>query len=246
MKLIAGIGMILVGVLFPAFWIFKRKAPLRPFLVGALLWIISVAAKFAVAIPLNRKFFQTLLIHLPAVPAQFIYYTYVGLLTGIFECGLLYIIIKQTSLRFYSLDNAIAFGIGFGSFEAIAVGLQSSVVAITTGNITFAGSFAPYLYIPAPIVGRFFAVFGHLFCSLSIFYAIRSRQVSYFLIAFLFKTLIDGAAGWFVYNVTPSLSNVWLAELVVALSGAIAFLGYKYLSKRYFETLDPQIITVST
>lgn len=246
MKLIAGIGMILVGVLFPAFWIFKRKAPLRPFLVGALLWIICVAAKFAVAIPLNRKFFQTLLIHLPPVPAQFIYYTYVGLLTGIFECGLLYIIIKQTSLRFYSFDKAVTVGIGFGSFEAIAVGFRSSVVAIITGNITFAGSFAPYLYIPAPIVERFFTVFGHLFCSFLIFYAIQNRQASYFFISFLFKTFVDGSAGWFIYNVVPSLSNVWLAEFVIALSGAIAFLGYKYLSKRYFETLVPQITTVST
>lgn len=245
MKILTGIGMILVGILFPAFWISKRKTPLKPFLVGALLWIICVAAKFAVAIPFNQKFFQTLLIHLPPVPAQLIYYTYVGLLTGIFECGLLYIIIKQTSLRFYNFDSAVAFGIGFGSVEAIAVGLKSFMTAIITGNITFAGSFVPYLYVPAPIVERFFTVFGHLFCALLIFYAIKSGRMVYFFISLLFKTFNDALAAWFIYTFMISLSNIWGAELIVALFGTIGFYGCRYLSKKYDATNNSQPAALS-
>lgn len=244
MKLIAGIGMILVGVLFPTFWISKIKTPLRPFLIGGLLWVICVGMKFAVAIPFNQRLLQTLLIHLHPLRAQIIYYTYLGLLTGIFECGLLYVIIRQTSLRFYDLNSAVAFGIGFGSIEAIAVGVKFSISAIITGNMTFPSNFILLLYIPAPIVERFFTVFGQLFCSLLIFYAIRNRQASYFFISFLFKTLVDGSAGWFVYNVAPSLSNVWLAELVIAFFGTLSFFGYKYLRKKYNTAPDLQVAAI--
>jgi len=51
----SGLGMIVVGFFFIIYWKVKTKINYLPFLLGALVWIICVALKFAWAMPINKS-----------------------------------------------------------------------------------------------------------------------------------------------------------------------------------------------
>lgn len=233
MVLISGLGMIFVGAAFIASWARLTKVPLLPFLWGALLWVISVTLKFAVAIPVNQRLLKLLLISLHPMLATLIFSTYVGLLTGIFECAFIYFVVKLTSLREYNFDHAIAFGVGFGSIEAILLGLISLIKMLFAGHLAQG---VPLAGIPIPIVERFFTILVHVFCSVLIFYSIRSRKLSYFLLSFITKTALDGFAGWFHLSYKFSLTNLWIAEVVAAIFGILSLYGAYRLRNKYVST----------
>jgi uncharacterized membrane protein YhfC len=236
MELISGIGMVLVGFAFVTYWNRKRRVPFKPFLFGALLWVIGVSLKFAVAIPVNHRFLKLLLLSLHSIEAQIIYYTYVGLLTGVFECAFCYLVIKYSKLRDYNFDNAIAFGIGFGSTEAILIGFYSLIQVLLSG---VSAQSSLLLSIPVPIIERISTLFVHIFCSVLIFYSIRNRQISYFLLSFFIKTFFDGLAGWFNIAFIHSLSNIWIVEALTAIVGILSLSGLYWMRNKYMSTNNP-------
>jgi uncharacterized membrane protein YhfC len=222
MSLIPGIGMIIVGVTFIIFWKRKTILSFKPFLWGALLWIIGVSLKFAVAIPINQRFLKYLLVSLHPFQAEFIYYTYVGLLTGVFECAICYLVIKYTFLRNYEFDKIMAFGIGFGAIEAILLGIYFLFQILVRWGYPQTDSL---LILPAPIVERLFIVVIHIYCSVLIFYSTKRSKISYFLVSFFLKTLVDGLAAWYILGIAHSITNTWIVEAGFAVFGILSLYG---------------------
>ncbi len=239
--LLAGTGMVLVALGFVAYAAMHRLG--WSYLGwGALAWVVTVALKFAWAVPVNPVLYDALLGALPESVAMPIFYVYVGALTGIFEVGLTWLVLRHTKLGRAVWERALAFGIGFGAVEAFLLGLASLVGVITAmvipdqlplstlEQIAAAGSVLMGL---APIVERFFTCLVHILSNLLLFYGVTSRQSKWFWAAFVYKTLIDAIAAFAQFWGVDVLWHLWLIEAVVAVWGLIGWWGIRRLRERY-------------
>jgi len=238
----SGLGMIVVGFFFIIYWKMKTKINYSPFLLGALVWIICIALKFAWAIPINKRLLNLLLSVLGTSFGSLIFWIYVGLLTGIFECGITYLFVRYSKMRKYGYNQAVSFGIGFGSVEAILLGvvsLYSVIVAILRPDLLppeVLSAMRPQnlLVIPAPIIERLFTILIHIFSSVLIFYSIKNKIFLFFWLSFVYKTVIDAIAAWgkLSFNINI-LSHLWIIELIVIIYGIIGFYGIRWIKNRY-------------
>jgi len=238
----SGLGMIIVGFLFIIYWKIKTKVNYLPFLLGALVWIVSVALKFAWAMPINKRLLNLLLSVLDTRFGNLIFWIYVGLLTGIFECGITYLLVRYSKMRKYDYNQAVSFGIGFGSVEAMLLGvvsLYSVTVALLRPDllppeVSSAMRSQNLLVIPAPIIERFFTILIHIFSSILIFCSIKNKILSLFWLSFVYKTVIDAIAAWgqLSFNINI-LSHLWIIELIVIIYGIIGFYGIRWIKNRY-------------
>jgi len=233
--LLPGAGMIVVGIAFILYWRLSKRVSMATFLLGAIAWVVAVALKLGFALLLNQRIQHLLSTRLRPSVADPLFWLYVGLLTGIFECGLLLALWPR--FRRYDFNTAVAFGIGFGAIEAILLGLSSLIftaVAIADPALfpkKIMDSFAVSAWvIPAPIIERIVAVFAHIFACVLIVRSAQRKQLWYFWAAFVYKSLIDATAAWaqlsFKVNTT---SHIWTTECIVFIFGIIAFLGLIWL-----------------
>jgi len=190
---VGGTGMVLVALGY-AVYTGVRRLGWRFFWLGALAWVVAVAFKFAFAILLNPLLYRALVT--PGQPGvgDYVMYLYIGSLTGIFEVGLVWLMVRYTRLKGASWRQALAFGIGFGAVEAFLLGL------VSLGNMAVAAA-NPALIPPealaalarandirlssAPIVERFLTVLGHILAGALIFDAVAARKPLAFWLAFL-------------------------------------------------------------
>ena len=121
--LLTGIGMMAVGLIAVVSWRRRTGASWAAFGLGALAWVGGVAPKFAWATPTNALVRQGLDRALPGPVAAPVYWLYIGLLTGVFECGMALLFVRRSRLKAAGWDEAMAFGIGFGAVEAFLLGL---------------------------------------------------------------------------------------------------------------------------
>lgn len=184
-------------------------------LFGAGAWFFSVAMKGIFAYYFNTPVNIFLAsIYLP------LYYVYVGLLTGVFEIFIPLFLILRYKSKFESVNNQIGFGIGFGSVEAIILGLTTLV------------TFFAYQYFPAQIppqvleslsqslsgttpefivrsltggIERLSATMVHVFCGFMLFMFVFQRKIIYLMVPILLKTITDGLALYFTANNFSSL-----------------------------------------
>jgi uncharacterized membrane protein YhfC len=115
----------MVGVaVASALWIINLGAMWSVLLLGALAWIISVALKIAWSVHTNKPILNFLKSRLPTKLSGPFSWSYIGLLTGIFECGIaLAFVLKFDILYQASWVDILAFGVGFGAVEAFVLGL---------------------------------------------------------------------------------------------------------------------------
>ncbi len=225
-KIISGSGMILAGILFLFIFKIRKSIAFKYILYGGIVWAGTIALKFTCALLLNKHIYGFLYSALPAKVADPLFWVYVGLLTGIFECGGIYLVIKLTKLKNISKWESYAFGYGFGSTEAILIGLAQllSIIAIFTGQIPVMQ--IDWLVIPAPIVERVMAIFLHLFTTLLIIYGIKENKPSLFWISLLYKSLVDAIAAWaqLSFGIT-STSHIWLVEGIFFIVTSFSIVG---------------------
>jgi uncharacterized membrane protein YhfC len=128
--LLGGAGMILVALGFIAYaaWRHLGWAYLG---LGALAWVVTVAIKFALAIPLNPEIFAALTGALPGGIGLGLFDLYVGLLTGLTEVLMVWLVMRYTRLGRVDWNRALVFGIGFGAIEALLLGLGSFATMLT-------------------------------------------------------------------------------------------------------------------
>lgn len=248
--LIPGIGMVLVGVLAVLVWRRGRPGFSSAVTIGAVAWTVAVALKFAWATPLNAPIKRGLEQLLPKIASDPLYWIYVGLLTGVFECGIALIWVFKTRLRRANWDAAVAFGIGFGAIEALVLGLVSFVgtsAAIAFFNVLPADAKAKLLaalgqasgheltFICIPIIERISTLFIHCFSCVLIVYGARVRQWRWFWISFAYKTFVDGLAAWGLlgWHVKQSLSKMVLFEVLVVALAILGLVGLRFLHARF-------------
>jgi len=202
--LLPGIGMLLVALGF-VIYVAVRKLGWRYLGLGALGWVITVALKFAWAIPFNSPVYEALKGSLPEAVANAVFYIYVGALTGVFEVGIVWLVLRYTKLGNVAWERAQAFGFGFGGIEAALLGLNALVGAATVliapaalplGALEQVALANNPIYGLAPIWERFFTVLVHLFSNVLLFYGARKRESRWFWLAFAYKSGIDAIAAW--------------------------------------------------
>ena len=173
---------------------------------------------------------------------------YIGALTGVFEVGVAFLVLRLTRLGRATWAQALAFGIGFGVIEAFLLGLNSAIavtIAVTSPQqLPFAtlrslAQANDLLFGLAPVVERFFFIWIHSFADVLILFAISRKQARWFWLAFWFKTLIEAIAsyaqssGMLNQAGTSLLINLWIIEAVVAAWGLIAWQGTRRVEAAY-------------
>ena len=242
---ISGIGMVGVAVA-SALWIISLGATWSVLLLGGLAWIISVALKMAWAVPTTKPILNFLKSRLPVNLSGPISWSYIGLITGIFECGIaLAFVLKLPILNQADWVNALAFGVGFGAVEALIVGLASLG---HIGYYMFRPESIPekkreefkitpnsLLMIPVGIVERAATLPIHIFTKVLIILAVQQNIYLLFWFSFGFKSLVDGIAGWMhlekdIKNVTKA-SQMWAYESIFIVLALISLIGIIILQK---------------
>ncbi len=211
--------------------------------LGALAWVVTVAVKFVWAVPVNSRIYAALTGMQPGAVGAGLFDLYVGLLTGLTEVAIVWLVMRYTRLGQVGWERALAFGVGFGAIEALLLGLGSVTAALL-------GMLAPQmipsevlaqlavmnnvLYGIAPIVERFFTVWVHIFANVLIFLAVARMQARWFWLAFWFKTLIDAVAGYAqTSGILASIEGIWAIEAVVVVFGVLGWLGVGWVKRRY-------------
>ena len=240
--LLGGTGMVVVALGFIVYALVRRLG--WGYLgLGALAWIITVAVKFLWALPVNPRLYPAITQALPGAPGAALFDLYVGLLTGFTEVAIVWLVMRYTRLSRVPWQRALAFGIGFGTIEALLLGLgslASALTALLAPQALPAQALAQLavmnniLYGIAPIVERFSTVWVHIFCSVLIFFSVAKMQVRWFWLSFLFKSLIDAVASFAqTSGLIRSAEGIWAIEAIVVLFGIIGWLGVRWLAQRY-------------
>jgi uncharacterized membrane protein YhfC len=239
--LLSGIGMIVVAVGYVAYAAVRRLG--WGYLgLGALAWAITVALKFAWALPTNTPVYEALTGALPGTAANVIFYIYVGALTGLTEIALTWLVLCYTKWGQVPWTRVLAFGLGFGAVEALLLGTSSLIGTATAllapaslplGTLRQIATANNPLYGLAPVSERFFTVLIHLFSNVLLFYSARKRQSRWFWLAFAYKSGIDAVAAFAQFWGIGTVARIWTIELIVMLWGIAGWWGTRVVRDRY-------------
>jgi len=240
--IIIGTGMIAVSA---AFIVFARQkaCPWRYMGLGALVWIVTITIKNFMAVQLEPVIYGALFTPDKLfAPGNILFYIYVGALTGVTEVLLTWLLLRYTRLGHVPWSKVLAFGIGFGVFEALYLGFSylisiitaltnpQSVTEVALANLQILSN--PLFYM-APIVERVGAILSHIFCSVLLFYGVASKQARWLWISFAFKTLLDAVVGFAFFWGSETALKLWTIEGIVLLFGFVAWLGIRKLQLQY-------------
>lgn len=249
--LLPGIGMILAALAF-AIYALRQSRRLGSsgwgYLgLGALSWAVTVAVKFAIAIILNPTISKALWHDQLFAPSSLLLYVYIGLLTGITEVWLTWLLLRYTRLGKVGWGQALAFGAGFGAIEALLLGisnLASAVIFLSMPQtlpadaVMSLSNLANPLYGAAPVVERIATIFVHILCSVLLFYGVLTRRSRWMWMAFLYKSILDTIAAFAQFWGVGSLDHLWAIEAMIVVFGVIGWWGIGRVAARYraYET----------
>jgi len=225
---VVSLAMIAVGIVPIIYWGRTRKVESSAFLLGMLGWIVTVAIKFAIAIPFNQPFARFLAVSVSSGVGSRLFDAYIGFLTAITECGILYLAIRFSSLKKYQFSQIIAFGIAFGAIEAILLGVRYGL------RIALADS-AEIVDVPAAyssIVERASTMPLHTLSCALIFFSVITKRSLLFWIAFFAKGAVDGFASWLIFS-HPTRDLLFQISLYgsYAVMAALSSIGLWWLNK---------------
>jgi uncharacterized membrane protein YhfC len=246
--LLQGIGMIAVALIAVLYWKRRGQVPFVFFLWGGLSWLVAILLKGIAASP-TPQIISLLRDAVPVYIADPLLWLYIGLLTGVFECGVALVFIQLIQrLRSASWREALGYSLGFGAFEALLLGIYSFVIVLLI--IVMPEQLPPelldlaetqnasLLVIPVPIVERGIVILLHAFSSVLIIYALQRKEWMWFWLSFLYKTAMDTIAGYIqitygVQNLT--LAGVWLVELILVPFALIGLWGLIVFRRRWLS-----------
>ena len=215
----------------------KRKASFRAVLVGALVFLVF---QLLTRIPLlqlagQMPWYQAMAANLPVL-VLFLSFT-----AGLFEETGRYLAFRFVLKNQLETKNALAYGVGHGGFEAIAlVGLtyiNNLVIALAINNGSFDQTMAPALGANAEAmknqfinltpsifalggIERFLTILAHIGMSLLVYYAVRYRKPLFYFLALLAHTVLNFGA--VMLSQTPN--GMVLAEVYILVFAALSVL----------------------
>ncbi len=244
------VGMILVGVLSIIIWRFRSRTKMKYFLVGGAVWAAAISLKLVLELTITPKLLW--ISSLGSTVFLAVIGAYVGIRTGLFECGLTYITFIKSDLRNMSFDEAVAFGIGFGALEAILLGFQSLIqILMFTFNpkllflipesqrrIVEASLSMPTWVAAAPVIERIFTLFSHIFAILLILVSVARSRPIFFLLSFSYKSLLDALLPYIQVTFKPNISPIgaYEAEIWIVFMGSIALFGTTWVRRYLLST----------
>ena len=199
------------------------KIPWRLFGLGAVLWIVSVAAKLGFALLANNPVEKALHAILPTFPADLVFWLYIGLLTGIFECGIFLLLTKYIRRKQWTWNDATSVGVGFGAVEAITLGVAMAIAMSIKSSVSGELNQAVVILWHAP-VERLIAIALHAASVAMIIYALTQRKWRWFVASFLYKSGVDAVAAFVLLSRADLMkAQPWFVEL--CLFGPFAYAG---------------------
>jgi Predicted membrane protein len=235
--------MILVGLLALGYGRKKTRVSWRYFGFGALIWALAIGTKLLMDLTVTTPFYQSLYSY-SALAALIGLSLYVGLRTGLLESGLSYLGIRHTQFRSMNLPQALAFGIGFGSVEAIALGIPTLinlVVFILDPSLVEmlspaqqASLSVPTMVAFAAIIERASVIIIHVFASVLVVLSLVSGLIRYLVYSILYKTILDGMLPVLTtYIDTTTVLGIYSIEVPIVLLGLGAFIGTRGIMKLF-------------
>lgn len=236
--LLSGAGMMVVALATVAGWKARSKIPWVFSLWGALAWIVGVTLK-AVAAILTKPIITGIRDVLPRYFSEPLLWIYVGLLTGIFECGVTLGFAFIRKIRTARWKEAVGFGLGFGAIEAFWLGLNVFVLVLLIilvpdklppklFQLVISKEKYSFLVIPAPVIERITAILIHAFSGLLIIYAVQFKAWRWFWVSFFYKSTVDAIAGFI--HLTYGVENlttlgIWVVQLSFLPFGVVGIWG---------------------
>jgi len=249
---LGALGKLAAGIVPVAWWRRGRKGLWGALALGLLAWIIGVALKVAWALPTNKAILGLFTRVLPPTLAAVVSHAYIGLLTGVFECGLVLLVAWRTRLRQADWAQAMAFGLGKGGGEAVVLGLVALVQAVVMAAM---GQRATSLLTPeqhaavaqmataasagSAMLERLAALAAHIFSSVLIVYGLRVRQQRWFWLSFAYLSAVDALAAWGIAVYGSSLPLRPLFFVYLALISAIGLVGLHLLQAKFPAAPEP-------
>lgn len=229
--LIPGSGMVLAGLIFLLYGI--RKGGWKYALWGGAFWAGTVAIKFLLAMGINKPIYDFVTAKIIGFPGTITYSIYIGILTGITEVLITWLVLRKNKLGQARWPQILSFGLGFGATEAILlgsvnlIGMISSLVMtnqMPVATLRLVAQANNLIYDLAPIVERIFTIGVHLGCSVLIFYAIQRKEMRWFWYSFALKSGIDAVAGYAqLSGQLGSIGFLWCIEVAVIVFGLVGF-----------------------
>jgi uncharacterized membrane protein YhfC len=228
----------------------RRGCPWRNLGFGALAWVVTVpflkqwVAALAEPVVYGALYVPDALF----APGSLLFYIYVGALTGLTEVLLIWPLLRYTRLGRVPWAKALAFGVGFGAFEALYLGYGylSSIVtvlanpqAVSEAGLANLKLMSNPLFGLAPIADRIGALLVHIFCSVLLFYGVASGQARWLWLSFVYKSLVDAIVGFAYFWGTGTLAKLWTIEGLILALGCVAWWGVVQIQRRYVLILIP-------
>ncbi len=258
-----GLGMILVAAAF-VMYALRRGGRWGYLGLGALAWTVTVIIKFLIALAVNRNIYSLLTSpNAPLfAPGNILFYLYVGSLTGLTEVLITWLVLRYTRLgraiepgglrqrqaaptippRYVPWRNVLAFGVGFGAFEALLLGLSSlagmlagllAPHSLPASTITALAQANNPLFDLAPIVERIATIFCHILANTLLFYALITGRARWVWVSFLYKTLLDSVAAFAQTWGVGSMVHIWIIEAIIVVFGIVGWWGTRAIAQRY-------------
>lgn len=245
------LGAVIVGLLSIALWKARSNTDIRYFLLGGLVWIIAIAPKLIMDYTLTLGLSSWARDTYGVTGMLIILGIYVGLRTGLFECGFAFLAFSKTKLREATLEEATSFGVGFGAIEAIFIGFPSLIqLTLFILNPSLLESLPPAqreviesslnspTWIAAvPMIERTFTLFAHVFATLLVYLSATEHKPGLLFSAILYKSMLDAFVPYIQTVIDVQKPVTFLeAEAWVIIMGLIGLLGTIRFRKTYQNT----------
>jgi uncharacterized membrane protein YhfC len=208
---VAGSLMMLVAVAGVWFWRRWTGVRWRWFWVGAAVWAVAVAVKFAIAVPLNKPV-EGLESSLPNWAYLAVGMIYGGGLTGITEIVFILIAALIWRQMTATASRGVAVGIGAGAFEAALLAIATiAAVGMAKGADTMTWS-----TVPVPAVERLLTILCHTASRALVLLAVARKRWILFWYGFLLLSGVDAAATLFHLTGWVKTMSPWIMEALLA------------------------------
>ncbi len=224
-RLVPGLGMILVAAVAALYWRRVSRLQLRWFWAGAGLWTIAVALKIVCALLTNvpvHEFMKENLSYPLLVAGEGLF---IGIQSSVFEMGLTLAAVLIWGQLGRDAKRAIGIGVGAGAFEAFLLGLAglAAMIAVMAGvrgtekireGMDAMAATTPFFWLLAP-VERIIAILCHTSSrALILLGAVKKKPMMIFW-GFLIFTLLDGVAGAAHVSGKLGAISTWWIELAI-------------------------------